>query len=106
MLPHGAEDLAVLAVTSYDHWWNRQIKSRVPNPFEFRKRRPVVRETAFDDEFVRGMTDIFNETPRRQGAVSALRQGLGDGHSSFHIHPSRNDDRRLLRRPDGRLAAG
>jgi hypothetical protein len=62
------EDLAVLAVTSYDHWWNRQIKSRVRNLIRnSEKEGLVVRETAFDDEFVRGMTDIFNETPVRQG---------------------------------------
>jgi hypothetical protein len=62
------EDLAVLAVTSYDHWWNRQIKSRVRNLIRnSEKEGLVVRETAFDDEFVRGMADIFNETPVRQG---------------------------------------
>jgi hypothetical protein len=27
----------------------------------------VLRETAYDDQFVRGMTDIFNESPVRQG---------------------------------------
>jgi hypothetical protein len=62
------EDLAVLEVTSYDHWWKRQIKSRVRNLIKnSEKGGLVVRETAFDDSFVQGMTDIFNETPVRQG---------------------------------------
>ena len=62
------EDLAVLAVTSYDHWWKRQIKSRVRNLIKnSEKDGLVVREAAYDDDFVQGMTDIFNETPVRQG---------------------------------------
>jgi hypothetical protein len=62
------EDLAVLAVTSYDHWWKRQINSKVRSLIRKSEREGVVvRVTAFDDEFVRGMTAIFNETPVRQG---------------------------------------
>jgi hypothetical protein len=62
------EDLAVLEVTSYEHWWKRQIKSRVRNLItNSEKAGVVVREAAYDDDFVQGMTDIFNETPVRQG---------------------------------------
>jgi hypothetical protein len=62
------EDIAVLPVKSYDHWWNNQIKSRVRSQIrKSEKEGLVVRETAFDDEFVRGMTAIFNEAPVRQG---------------------------------------
>jgi len=62
------EELAVLSVKSYDHWWNTQIKSRVRNQLrKAEKEGLVVREAAYDDDFVRGMTAIFNETPVRQG---------------------------------------
>lgn len=62
------EEIAVLPVTSYDHWWNNQIKSRVRNQIrKARKEGLAVRDAAYDDEFVRGMTEIFNETPVRQG---------------------------------------
>src|SRR5215510_680768 len=62
------EDLAVLEVTSYEHWWKRQIKSRVRNLIKnAEKDGLVVREAAYDDDFVQGMTDIFNEAPVRQG---------------------------------------
>lgn len=62
------EEIAVLPVTSYDHWWNYQIKSRVRNLIrKTEKAGVVVRETSYDDDFVRGMTDIFNEAPVRQG---------------------------------------
>jgi len=62
------DKIAVLKITSYEHWWNRQIKSRIRTTIRKAEREGlVVREVAFDDDFVRGMTAIFNETPVRQG---------------------------------------
>lgn len=62
------EEIAVLPIESYDHWFNRQIKSRVRNQIRKAEKEGVtVRETAYDDEFVRGITAIFNEAPVRQG---------------------------------------
>lgn len=62
------EDIAVLPVTSFSHWWNQQIKSRVRNLIrKSEKEGLVVRETKYDDDFVRRMTAIFNESPVRQG---------------------------------------
>ena len=62
------EDIAVLPITSYDHWWRNQIKSRTRNLIRKSEREGlVVREAEYDDEFVRGMTAIFNERPVRQG---------------------------------------
>jgi len=62
------EEIAVLPIHSYEHWWNRQIKSRVRNLIrKAEKEGVVVRETAYDDDFVRGMTTIFNESRVRQG---------------------------------------
>jgi hypothetical protein len=62
------EDIAVLPVTSYDHWWSQQIKSRVRNLIrKSAKEGVVVKETAYNDDFVHGMTAIFNEAPVRQG---------------------------------------
>lgn len=63
-----SEDIAVLPITSYDHWWNEQIKSRVRNLIrKSEKAGVVVEEAVYDDDFVRGMTSIFNESPIRQG---------------------------------------
>ena len=62
------EGIAVLPVKSFDHWWNKQIKSRTRNLIRKAEKAGIeVREATFDDRFVRGMTDIFNETPVRQG---------------------------------------
>ncbi|MBV9672572.1 MAG: GNAT family N-acetyltransferase [Verrucomicrobia bacterium] len=62
------EDIAVLPIQSYEFWWNQQIKSRIRNLVrKTEKEGVVVKEAVYDDEFVRGMTDIFNEAPIRQG---------------------------------------
>jgi hypothetical protein len=62
------EEIAVLPIASYNDWWNKQIKSRTRGLIrKTEKEGVVVRETTFDDDFVRGMTAIFNESPVRQG---------------------------------------
>jgi hypothetical protein len=66
--PHEWEEIAVLPIKSYDHWFNQQIKSRVRNLIRKAEKEGVtVKEAAYDDAFVRGMTAIFNEAPVRQG---------------------------------------
>ena len=62
------EEIAVLPVTTYDHWLKSQIKSRVRNQIrKAEKDGLTVKEVPYDDDFVRGMTAIFNESPVRQG---------------------------------------
>ena len=62
------ESLAVLPIQSYDHWWNDGIKSRTRGLIRKSEKMGVsIRETQFDDDFVRGMVEIFNEAPIRQG---------------------------------------
>jgi hypothetical protein len=63
-----SDDIAVLPVKSYQHWWDSQIKSRVRSQIrKSEKEGVVVREASYDDDFVRGLTAIFNEAPIRQG---------------------------------------
>jgi hypothetical protein len=62
------ESIAALPVTTFEHWWNKQIKAATRNLVRKSEKKGVeVREAAYDDDFVRGMTEIFNETPVRQG---------------------------------------
>lgn len=62
------EVLAVLEIGSYDEWWTRKVKPQVRNKVRKAERAGlVVREVPFDDDFVKGMTAIFNESPVRQG---------------------------------------
>jgi hypothetical protein len=62
------ESLAVLPIKSFDYWWNKQVKGTTRNMIRKSQKAGVqVREATYDDDFVRGMTEIFNETPVRQG---------------------------------------
>jgi hypothetical protein len=62
------EEIAALPISSYDHWWSNQIKSRTRGLIRKSEKQGVtVREVEFTDDFVRGITRIFNETRMRQG---------------------------------------
>lgn len=62
------ESLAVLPVSTYEHWWTKQQTRSSRNKVRKSQKAGVeLREATFDDEFVRGMVEIFNETPVRQG---------------------------------------
>ena len=62
------QNLAVLPVSDYQHWWQQQIRSRVRTLIRKADKLGVeVRETGYDDRFVRGITALFNESPIRQG---------------------------------------
>jgi hypothetical protein len=62
------ESVAVLSIKSFEYWWSKQAKGTTRNMVRKSQKMGIeVRECSFDDEFVRGMTDIFNESPVRQG---------------------------------------
>jgi hypothetical protein len=62
------DNLAVLPVSTFDHWWNQQIRSLPRNRARQAEKRGVaLREVAFDDDLVRGIWEIYNENPVRQG---------------------------------------
>ncbi|PYJ46742.1 MAG: hypothetical protein DME85_09155 [Verrucomicrobia bacterium] len=62
------ESVAVLPIKGFDYWWSKQIKDKTRNMVRKAKKAGIeVREASYDDAFVQGMTDIFNETPVRQG---------------------------------------
>jgi hypothetical protein len=62
------DNLAVLPVSTFDHWWNKQIRSLPRNRARQAEKRGVtLREVAFDDTLVRGIWELYNECPVRQG---------------------------------------
>jgi len=66
--PMAFESLAVLPISTYDHWWSKQQSRASRNKVRKSQKAGVeLREAVFDDEFIRGMVEIFNETPIRQG---------------------------------------
>lgn len=62
------DNLAVLPVSTFDHWWNHQIRSFPRNRARQAEKRGVtLREVPFDDALVHGIWEIYNESPVRQG---------------------------------------
>ena len=65
---HEPDPIAVLRVTTYDHWLRKQINGKTRNLIgKAQKKSVVVRPASFDAEFINGMMAIFNESPVRQG---------------------------------------
>src|SRR5258707_98512 len=62
------DNLAVLPVSTFDHWWTQQIRSFPRNRARQAEKRGVeLREVPFDNALVRGIWEIYNECPVRQG---------------------------------------
>jgi len=62
------DNLAVLRVSTFDHWWNHQIRSYPRNRARQAQRKGVVlREVPCDDALFAGICRIYNESPIRQG---------------------------------------
>jgi hypothetical protein len=62
------DNLAVLPVSTFDNWWTKQIENKTRNMARRAEKKGVaVREVPFDDELVKGIWEIYNESPLRQG---------------------------------------
>ena len=62
------DNMAAIPVTTYDHWMTKQIDFKVRNKIKkAAKNGVVVREVPLDDDLLRGIHAIYNETPFRQG---------------------------------------
>jgi hypothetical protein len=62
------DNLAVIRTDTFKDWWeNRLPQESRKNVRRSAKRGVVVREVSFDDELVRGIKSIYDETPMRQG---------------------------------------
>src|SRR5262249_10214920 len=55
------DSIAALPIKSYSFWWEKQIDRKSRNKIrKSQKNGIIVKPTSFDDEFVRGITCIFN----------------------------------------------
>ena len=62
------DNMAVLPISTFDHWMTSQIDFKARNKVRKAARNGVVvREAALDEAFVRGISAIYNESPIRQG---------------------------------------
>lgn len=62
------DNFAALPLSTFETWWTRQIDSKTRNMVrKAEKKGVIVRESPFDDVLVRGISNIYNECPIRQG---------------------------------------
>ena len=62
------DSISVLPVTTYDHWWKRQVNCKTRNMIRKAQKSGVdVRVIEFTDDLVKGIVAIYNESPLRQG---------------------------------------
>jgi hypothetical protein len=66
--PFEWDNVAALPVSSFDHWWTRQINPKTRNMVRRAQKKGVeVREVPFDDALIQTISKIYNESPVRQG---------------------------------------
>jgi hypothetical protein len=62
------DNFAALPVSTFDHWWNQQLGFKARNKAKQAEKKGVtLREVPFDDVLVKGIWEIYNECPVRQG---------------------------------------
>lgn len=60
--------VAAIPITTFEDWWSHQINAKTRNMVRKSKKRDVrIQRVPFSDRFVKGVVDIFNETPVRRG---------------------------------------
>jgi hypothetical protein len=65
---HEMESLAVLRITTFKDWWKNKIRTHTRNHIRKAQKKGVdVRQVPFDDQLVRGVKAIYDESPLRQG---------------------------------------
>jgi hypothetical protein len=66
--PMELDNLAAIPVSTFDQWWNHQIGFKARNKAKQAEKKGVtVREVPFDEVLVKGIWQIYNECPFRQG---------------------------------------
>ena len=64
------DNVAVLPVSTFEHWWTKQIGNKTRNMVrQAQKKGVLVREVPFNDELARGIWEIYNECPVRQERI-------------------------------------
>jgi hypothetical protein len=62
------DNLAALSISTFDHWWTKQLGFKARNKAKQAEKRGIVlKEVPFDEALVHGIWEIYNETPVRQG---------------------------------------
>jgi hypothetical protein len=82
------DSIAVVKISTFDHWWTKQINDKTRNMVRKAKKAGVeIRKAELDEEFVKGIKAIYDEVefvqgkPNRHYGKSLER--LKNEHSSF-----------------------
>ena len=66
------DNFAALRVTTFENWWNQQLGFKGRNKAkQAGKKGAVIREVPFGEELVKGIQEVYNESPVRQGAPNS-----------------------------------
>jgi hypothetical protein len=66
--PMDRYQVSVIELSNYEQWWNSGIGKKTRQAIKKSRKTGVeVRQAVFDDDLVRGIGEICNETPVRQG---------------------------------------
>lgn len=81
------ENYAIMRIISYSDWWNNTIKKKEKYSVRKAEKNGVkVKKTEIDEDFLRGVRRIYNETPFREGrrysgygqSIQALKRKFAD----------------------------
>jgi hypothetical protein len=62
------DNLAVLPISTFEHWWSKQLRSYPRNRARQAEKKGVqLREVPLNDDLLKGICSIYNESPIRQG---------------------------------------
>ena len=62
------DNYAVLPISTFDNWMKRQVHPKVRTKIRKAEKNGIIaREMPFDDELIKGVHAIYNESPIRQG---------------------------------------
>src|SRR5688572_888700 len=65
---HEWRGVAAIPISTYQHWWDKQINRKVRNMVRKSEKQGVVcRQVELDDRLIQGIVEIFNESPVRRG---------------------------------------
>jgi hypothetical protein len=66
--PMEMDNLAVLPISDFDNWWTKTIGFKARNKAKQAQKKGLeIREVPFDDTLAKGIWEIYNESPIRQG---------------------------------------
>lgn len=66
--PVEMDNLAAIPISTFEYWWTKQIGFKARNKAKQAEKKGVIlRQVDFCDELVKGIWEIYNECPIRQG---------------------------------------